>query len=193
MKRFALLCLMVLLGTCDFGFAQEEEKKEDDNWKQETTTEESDFPYLKEKYEETFKLPFDQVWEAAVKSIDEINCQIINKQSKQDDNGLYKGKIESDYCIFAVGDTVWQNFNYYGVKPPFIRGGIWVSGRFQYKFIIKENEDGSTYLRLIGEVSGFETHVTDRFHFFQSNGFKETMMLERVKKNLGLPYEIKEG
>ncbi len=158
-----------------------------------TTIEPEKYPYLKEKYEFTFQKGFDEVWEAVLKSIEEIDCQIMQKNSNQDDNGLYRGKIESDFCIFAIGDTVWKNFKYYAVEPPFIRGGVWVSGRFQYKFILREQENGETYVRIIGEVSGFEKHVTNRVHFFKSNGFKETMMLERLKKNLGLPFELKEG
>ncbi len=179
-KLFTLIGFIFLLGTF-YALAQE------------TTIEPEKYPYYKDKYEYTLELPFDQVWESAIKSIEEINCQIISKHSKQDDNGLYKGKLESDFCIFAVGDTAWQNFKYYAMEPPFIRGGVWVSGRFQYKIIVKEEENGSTYIRIIGEVSGFETHVTDKVHFFKSNGFKETMFIERIKKNLGLSYEIKEG
>lgn len=158
-----------------------------------TTIEPEKYPYLKEKYEYTFEKGFDEVWEAVLKSIEEIECQIMQKNSRQDDNGLYRGKIESDFCIFAIGDTAWKNFKYYAIEPPFIRGGVWVSGRFQYKFILREEENGNTYVRIIGEVSGFEIHVTNKVHFFKSNGFKETMMLERLKKNLGLPYDIKEG
>lgn len=182
MKRIFTI-VFFLLGFANLMFAQNEE------W----TTEKEKFPYLKEKYEFTVDKPFDEVWQSALKSIDELNCMIINKSSKQDDNGLYKGKLESDFCVFAVGDTVWENFKFYATEPPFIRGGVWKTGRFQYKIIVREEENGQTYIRVMGEVSGHETHVTDKVHFFQSNGFKETMMMERIKKNLGLPYEFKEG
>jgi hypothetical protein len=174
---------------------QEETKQEnppEEDWKSDTYVEKPKYPYLKEKYEDTFKLPFNKVWEAAALSIENINCQIIAKNTKQDDEGLYKGKIESDFCVFAVGDTTWDNLKFYATDLPFIRGGTWVTGRFQYKIIIRENKDGSTYLRVIGEVSAFESYVTTKVHFFQSNGFKESMMMERVKKNLELPYDLKE-
>jgi len=183
MKSHYIIFSIIFLSIINIMKAQDEE----------FTTEKEKFPYLKDKYELTVDKPFDQVWESAIKSIDELNCMIASKNSRQDDDGLYKGKIESDFCIFAVGDTVWQNFKYYAVAPPFIRGGVWETGRFQYKIIIKEEDNGQTYIRVIGEVSGHETHVTDKVHFFKSNGFKETMMLERIKKNLGLPYDIKEG
>lgn len=182
MKRLYTI-IFLLFGFANVMFAQKEE------W----TTEKEKFPYLKEKYELTVDKPFDEVWQASLKSIEELNCMIINKSSKQDDNGLYKGKVESDFCVFAEGDSVWQNFKYYATEPPFIRGGVWKTGRFQYKIIVKEEENGQTYIRVMGEVSGHETHVTNKVQFFQSNGFKETMMIERIKKNLGLPYEFKEG
>jgi len=183
MKRFYTLIALLVFGILNIMNAQDEE------W----TTEKEKFPYLKEKYELTVDKPFDEVWLSALKSVEELNCMIINKSSKQDDNGLYKGKLESDFCVFAVGDTVWDNFKFYCTEPPFIRGGVWKTGRFQYKIIVREEENGQTYIRIIGEVSGHETHVTDKVHFFKSNGFKETMMMERMKKNLGLPNELKEG
>jgi hypothetical protein len=187
-----ILTSVLLLSNSAFSQETKEEKPPEEDWKSDTYVEKPKFPYLKEKYEETFKLPFNRVWEAAIKSIENIDCQVINKNTKQDDEGLYKGKVESDFCVFAVGDTSWDNLKYYATELPFIRGGTWVTGRFQYKFIIKENKDGSTHLRIIGEVSAFESYVTARVHFFQSNGFKESMMMERIKKNLDLPFDLKE-
>ncbi|GAB1370984.1 hypothetical protein MASR1M45_10460 [Candidatus Kapaibacterium sp.] len=167
-------------------------QESDDDWKAKEQVD-TKFPYLKDKYEDTLKLGFEQVWEAAVTCIDDINCQIITKSPRQGDDGLYKGTIQSDFCVFAIGDTVLKNLKYYSVEVPFIRGGIWANARFQYKIIIRELEDGNCYVRMIGEVSGMESHVTNKVHFWQSNGFKEYQMMERIKMKLGLPHNFKEN
>lgn len=168
--------------------AQEEEQKQEqkskDDWRSDETEGKVKFPYLKEKYDTTFASSFEDVWNAALKSIEDINCQVITKSPRQDDDGYYKGKIESDFCPFAQGDTTLENLKYFSVEIPFIRGGVWTIGRMQYKFIVKENEDHTVYCRLIGEISAWEDHVTSKVHFFQSNGYFEYTMLERLKKNL---------
>lgn len=163
-----------------------------DDWRGKTIETKEKHPYLKEKYELTLDQSFDIVWEAAKKCIEEINCSIITANTRQDDEGLYRGTIQSDFCLFAVGDTALKNLKFYSVEVPFIRGGVWETGRIQYKIIVRETNDEKVYVLLSGEISGKESHVTSKVHFWQSNGFKETMMLERIKKNLGLPYELKE-
>ncbi|MCO5251851.1 MAG: hypothetical protein M9949_10580 [Candidatus Kapabacteria bacterium] len=163
-----------------------------DDWRGQTIETKDNFPYLKDKYEMTLDQTFDTVWEAAKKSIEEINCSIITANTRQDDEGLYRGTIQSDFCIFAVGDTTLQNMRYYSVDLPFIRGGVWVNGRMQYKIIVRETPDDKVYVLLNGEISGMESHVTSKVHFWKSNGFKESMMMERIKMHLGLPYELKE-
>jgi hypothetical protein len=165
---------------------------QDDDWR---SSEQLDtrFPYLKDKYEDTLNLPFSQVWDAAVKCIDDINCQTITKNPRSGDDGLYRGTITSDYCVFALGDTTLKNMKYYSIEVPFIRGGVWANARFQYKFIIRELEAGGCYVRIIGEISGREEHVTNKVHFWESNGFKEYQMMERLKMELGLPHDFKEN
>lgn len=150
------------------------------------------YPNYKEKYEITINKPFDDVWQSAIKSIEESNCMIITKKAAQGENGLFKGRITTDFCIFAVGDSVWDNFNKYAIKPPFIRGGVWKTGRIQYKIIVTEVENNNINVVVTGEISGHEMNVTNKVHFFQSNGTKETMMLEYIKKNLGLEYKFVE-
>lgn len=146
--------------------------------------------YFREKYEDTYEKPFEEVWNAVIKSLEDKDCQVLKKTYNQTDQGLYKGNIQSDYCIFATGsDTTMDNLKKYSKENtiPFIRGGVWVTGRFQYKFIMNEKEDGTVSLVLKGEVSGFEEYVTYSVHFWDSNGFLETMMLKKIRQNLGLP------
>lgn len=165
---------------------------QEDDWRKQ---EESDikFPYYKDKYEDTLDLPFEKVWEAAVLTIEDINCMIITKNPRQGDDGLYRGTIQSDFCVFAQADTVLKNMKYYSIEMPFIRGGVWQNARFQYKYVIKELENGMCSVRMIGEISGFENHVTSKVHFWKSNGFKEFQMLERLKMKLGLPHKFQEN
>lgn len=144
--------------------------------------------YYKEKYEDTFNALFEDVWQAVQKSLEDKSCQVLKKTYSQNDEGFYKGVITSDYCIFALGsDTTKENLEMYSLKVPFIRGAVWVTGRVKYKFIINENSDGTVHLRLTGEISGFEEHVTESVHFWESNGYFETMTLQRIRENLGLP------
>jgi hypothetical protein len=181
-----VLCFTILITISENVVSQ------DDDWRSKEQVD-TRFPYLKDKYEDTLNLPFDKVWEAAVSCIEGINCQIITKNPRSGDDGLYKGTIQSDFCVFAQGDTTVKNLKYYSIETPFIRGGVWVNARFQYKFIIKELESGDCYVRIIGEISGFEEHVTNKVHFWESNGFKEYQMMQRLRMNLGLPHDFKEN
>jgi hypothetical protein len=88
-------------------------------------------------------------------------------------------------CVFVEGEgKTIDTLQRYSLKVPVIRGGVWINGRMQYKFIIKEQEDGQVHLRLIGEVSGFENYVTSSVHFWESNGILETRMLRRIEENI---------
>ncbi len=145
--------------------------------------------YFKEKYEKTYDYAFEIVWEAIKKSLEEKNCQIAHERYTQTDEGLYKGSIKSDFCVFAAvanDDDVFDSLKVYSLEVPFIRGGIWLNGRMEYKFKLKENDDGSVYVRLKGKLSGFEDYVTHEVHFWQSNGYFETKMLEAIEKNCKL-------
>lgn len=140
--------------------------------------------YYKPKYEKTYDYPFEIVWEAIKKSLEEKNCQVAYEKYTQTDEGLYKGSIHSDFCVFSAGkDTTFATLKKFSLEVPFIRGGIWLNGRMQYKFKLKENDDGSVYVRLKGGISGFEDFVTHKVHFWKSNGYFETKMLEAIEKN----------
>jgi hypothetical protein len=142
--------------------------------------------FFREKYELNFpNETFEHVFKAITKSLEEKSCQLMKKTYNQNDQGFYKGTVISDYCIFAMGkDTTIDNLKLYSIAVPIIRGGVWTTGRFQYKFIIEEKEDGSVYFRIKGEVSGFESFVTESVHFWESNGYLETKMMERVKRHI---------
>lgn len=165
---------------------------QDDDWRNREQVD-TRFPFLKDKYEDTLNLTFEEVWQAAITSIEDINCMIITKNPRTGDDGLYKGTIQSDFCVFAVGDSSLQNMKFYSVEDPFIRGGVWSNARCQYKFIIRELEAGGCFVKITAELSGTERHVTNKVHFWQSNGFKEYQMMERVKMKLGLPNDFKEN
>ncbi len=161
-------------------FPEEEEMMEDA-----PPAKEERMKYYQEKFEETYQnVLFEDVWNAVKQSIKDINCAIIKDSYSQNDEGFYKGVIKSDFCIFAMGDKTLENLEKYSIKVPVIRGGTWHTGRMQYKFIIEENDDGSVYLRLVGEISGFESYVTEQVHFWESNGYLEHMMMKRLRKNL---------
>ena len=137
--------------------------------------------YNKNGYEYTMNYSFERVYNACKSAIEELGCQIITQSYNQTDEGFYKGKIFSDYCVFiGKTDTTFDNLERYCVKVPIIRGGVWVNGRMQYKFIINENQDGTTHLKLKGEISGREDYVTSKVHFFESNGFFEHQIMERI-------------
>ncbi len=137
--------------------------------------------YKAEGYDYTMNYSFERVYNACKTAIEELGCQIINQTYSQTDDGFYKGKVFSDYCVFiGKTDTTFDNIERYCVKVPIIRGGVWVNGRMQYKFIINENKDGTTYLKLKGEVSGREDYVTSKVHFFESNGYFENQIIEKI-------------
>jgi hypothetical protein len=72
----------------------------------------------------------------------------------------------------------------YSKDFPIIRGGVWLNGRIQHTYIIKETPDHKVALLLRSELSGFEDFVTHEVHFWKSNGLLETRMLATIKKNL---------
>ncbi|MBI5326598.1 MAG: hypothetical protein HZB41_15210 [Ignavibacteriae bacterium] len=169
-------------------FAQQEEPKkdvqvkEDDRFKEEV---DEKMKYYKEKYEETFDAPFEVVYRAAKQSVSDLNCMIMNDSYSQTDEGLYKGKVKSDICVLVDNkDSTFDVLKKFSVDLPIIRGGVWQNGGIQYSFILKETKDGKVHVTLKGEMSGFEEYVTYLRHFWESNGYLETMMLERLKNNV---------
>jgi len=141
--------------------------------------------YYKEKYEESYDYPFEIVWKAVKKSLEDLGCLVAQEKYSQNDKGLYKGSLKSDFCVFSLGsDTTFKVLQKYSLEVPPIRGGIWVNGRMLYKFKIEEIAENKVTLLLSGELSGREDYVTQEVHFWKSNGFFETRILHLIKKNL---------
>lgn len=170
------------------GFFDRMKDKVDKGLKKLEGTDEENLKYYREKFEETYTdYFFDEVWNACIEALDARSCAVAQKSSRQDENALFRGKLTSEYCIFAmdedehdVADSLWK----YSYKVPVIRGADWKNGRIQYKIILKENEDESVYMRIIGEISGMEGHVTNEVHFWESNGWFEHYLLEQINENL---------
>ena len=143
--------------------------------------------YFKKKYEAEFENFFDDVWNVCLEVLKSKKCMISQKNNRQTDEGLYKGKIVSEYCAFAsesAGEDVYDSLMYYSTKVPVIRGGVWENGRVQYKIVLKETEDETVTLLLKGEISGKESNVTNEVHFWESSGWFEHHLLEEIKERL---------
>jgi len=140
--------------------------------------------YYQAKYEAEYNEPIQLVVDAVNKAIDDIDCVVTKNVMKTARNGRMKAIIRSDYCVFAEGDSTFDLIKKYSYKTPHIRGGSWLNGRMQYKFMLKEKNDSTVYLLLKGNLSGFEDTMTNRVHFWKSNGIFEHRMLESIKENI---------
>lgn len=143
------------------------------------------YEYYKEKYEDDFAHNFETVWNAVLYSLEEIGCQVMSKNTRINDEGHYRGVVQSDFCVFSLGDTTFSVLRKYSLDMPFIRAGKWENGRLQYKFVIQEKGENDVHLVMTTEMSGFESYVTGKVHFWRSNGLLEMAMLERIKRNIG--------
>jgi hypothetical protein len=182
--------ILTFLAILSFSYAQEEV---------EFKNEEKEVPlilkYYKEKYEVTLdaKDKFDYVTlvkDSLKVAIEKYGCMITKDKDKKDDNtGLSIWYINSDFCVFVEGsDNCYRELYKYSKQVPVIRGGQWVNGRVQYKCNVKELE-GSVVVTIKAEISGKEDHMTNDIHFWESNGFFETRLINDLKKLLGLPFE----
>ena len=144
--------------------------------------------FFKEEHTEEFDgAYFEDVWNAVVEAIEDQGCAMMTKVQKTNDEGFLKGVLKSEFCVFVNDDTTFDLLKIYSVKMPIIRGGIWTSGRIQYKIILEEiNEGEGTSILIKGELSGSEDNVTNEIHFWESNGWFETDLLYRVKNKLGM-------
>jgi len=143
--------------------------------------------FYKDKYEASFDAYFEDVWNAVVESIGDLNCLISQKSRKLNDEGLMKGIIRTDYCVFAQIESdhdVKDSLLIYSKKIPVILGASWSNGRMQYKIIIKETDDDKVVLIIKGEISGMESYITQEVHFWESSGFLEHHLMEAIKKKL---------
>lgn len=175
---------------------QTEEQKKVEQKKEATPTEEliegvenADIPeykkYYKEKYEEHYTKSFEIVWNAIKEAITSHNCMIAYEKYRQNDQGLYQGIIKSDYCVLSVGkDTTVSTMKKYSLDFPLIRGGIWLNGSIQYRFNLKEKDDGSVDMIMTTEMNGYEDFVTHEVHFWKGNGILEKKMLDLINKIL---------
>jgi hypothetical protein len=153
-----------------------------DEWQGEKISKE-DFPYYRPAFDTTFKdVDFQTVWNSIIEVCEAEKIYFITKKTKQDDEGLYKGIIKSDYFIFVDGaDNTYEVIKKYSFKDlPFIRGGEWQNGRVQYKMILTENSDGTVFLDVKCEISGYESLVTEEVAYWSSSGYFETKILEKI-------------
>ncbi len=131
---------------------------------------------------ENIKKPFPVVWKIIHKALEEMGCRVEVEKNAEGDKGLFKGNIRTEFYIFSTGeDSTLDVLDRYGVTPT-IRASRWVSGRIQYKFVLKELEDESTDIRLVCELSGFESYVTSKVHFWNSNGVLDKQMIDKIKE-----------
>ena len=167
------------------------EKKEELKEAQEDVFKEEDreipehLKYYKEKYEFKFDVSFQVLWNAIKRSLSDIGCMIAQERLSQTDDGLYRGSLKSDFCVFTMGsDTTDKVLKKYSRDFPIIRGGVWITGRIQHNFIIKEENDGGLSFVHTTSMSGFEDYVTHEVHFWKSNGILEKSMHELINKNI---------
>jgi len=158
------------------------EKEDDFDWGDDTNP----MRYYKEKYEADYDAAFQFVFKAIKKTItDDLDCMIMKQVYSPTPEGLYKGIIKSDFCLFTQGkDTTYDLLKKYSKDIPFIRGGVWINGRMQYKIRLTENQDGTVHMEMESEMSGFEEYITYQVHFWKSNGQLEHQFLGRINKNL---------
>lgn len=133
---------------------------------------------------------FGKVWDAIKTSMTELGCakaQTEKITEPAEEGGFYTGLYVSDFCVIAKGeDTTKQYMEQFGELPR-IRGGIWITGRVQYKINVKEEGIRQTKIILRAEVSGFEEFITNAVHFWVSNGILEQRMMDSImsKVNAG--------
>ncbi|NLO19156.1 MAG: hypothetical protein GX121_04660 [Ignavibacteria bacterium] len=141
--------------------------------------------FYKEQYEETYNYTFEIVWSAIKQAIEDNDCLLEQESSPRQVEGLYRGVMKSNMCVFVESsDSTVRLLHHYSYHVPTIYGAKWINGRIQYKFNIREQEDGSCKIVLKTEMSGFEDKVTSQVHFWKSNGLLEMAILERIKNIL---------
>ncbi len=201
MKKFISYFVMMLLlsftiGTSALLAQEEEEDIESEYYEDDEEVYELDIlEFWQEKYNLELKnIMFEDVVDAIIEAIYEINaCAVIPSSPKVNDEGFQKQVIKSDYCIFAMGDTTYKSMEQYSVLTnketighkclPFIPGSRWKNGRVSFKFVVKEIDDETiTILLKNAEISGKDEKVTNKVHFWESNGIFETNIMARIKE-----------
>lgn len=132
---------------------------------------------------DTLDASFGTVWSAMKSSMEEMACgkaQTDKVIEPEDELGFYKGQYISDFCMLSTGeDSTADHMEQYGVLPR-IRGGIWITGRVQFKVNVKEIGVRKTVMILRAELSGFEEFITNRVYFWVSNGKLEQSMRDAI-------------
>jgi len=199
MKNLFLIALMILIVSPLVSSAAQVKAPADstvaDSTSGKNTYEmETALKYWQEKYEYTIKgAVFDDVAQAVKAIIESNSCAVIQFTMKTSDAGLGKAVIESDFCIIAMGDSSYRIAQQFSLQKgqetmghitmPFIPGGSWKNMRIKYKVIIKENGDESIGVMMkLCEISGEESYVTRKFHFWESNGVLETAFMAKIKQ-----------
>ena len=132
---------------------------------------------------EVVNASFGKVWDAIQASMNELGCgkpQTDKVTEPVEEAGFYKGVYVSDFCVISTGEDTTRDFMEKFGEIPRIRGGIWITGRVQYKINVKEEGIRQTKIILRAEISGFEEFITNGVHFWVSNGILEKQMMDAI-------------
>ena len=136
---------------------------------------------------DTINSSFGKVWKRVKELMKTEGCgrpQTEKIIEPEDEVGFYKGIYVSDFCMLVTGeDSTKGHMEAYG-KIPRIRGGIWITGRVQYKVNVKEIGVRQTMIIVRAELSGFEEFITNRIYFWTSNGKLEEIMMAAIIADL---------
>ncbi len=135
---------------------------------------------------------FGKVWDAVKEAMQEFGCPKPQQEKVTEpveETGFYKGLYVSDYCVIASGeDSTREKMEEFGELPR-IRGGIWISGRIQFRVNVTELGIRQTRIILKAELSGFEEFITNQVHFWTSNGILEKRMMDLILKKVATKLE----
>ncbi len=133
--------------------------------------------------QETVDASFGKVWDAVKQCTGDFGCpkpQTEKIIEPDDPTGFYRGIYVTDFCMVVTGeDSTRDVMERYGELPR-VRGGIWISGRIQYKINVKEEGIRKTKITLKAELSGFEEFITNQIYFWTSNGLLEREMMAKI-------------
>lgn len=167
-----LLCIALVFGAATFASAQETPNPEVPQ--QIVIT-------------QTFDASFGKVWAAIKKAMETAACGKAQQEKviePAEEGGLYKGIYVTDYCLLVQGeDSSKAKMKPYG-EAPRIRGGVWITGRVQYKLNVKEESAKKVKVILRAELSGFEEFITNQVFFWPSNGVLEKQMMDAIQTNV---------
>ena len=139
--------------------------------------------HFKDEYIETFESDFNTVWSAVKLFVDERGCRLLSERERENDFGLQKGICQSEICVITQNtDSAFKMLQHYGLRPPFIRGGVWTAARVQYRFVVDDIGDGKVTVQSRLELNGWENHASFKAHEVTSNGLLEFEAFERIKE-----------